>query len=399
MNQLISWPAYIVGAKTLLVAILLTTTLTASTCQPTTAHPPVTTALASTSPADVPGSHEKALNHMLRGFQRDLTKLIPAVIEDSASRRAGELVQVYFVADTVAVLNHITPANIKPGKPLEALADKPMLTINEFLTLAAGLYRADFRYQLDRDELAISALDTATAGQRQVYRYRLTVPVLATGRLNPQVQLEARDTLAIFALVYTDSNGKVLATRMQNMLRNGTTFVPPAPAPVGPTPVPPQPNDTTTTTPVAMIDWTPGHKTEIALAYANALANETTDAQFARIKAEYDVLFDPSGFVTVTTKDGKEQRLERQVFLAQARQSKKSYTLDAVTLVKFDQFRQNAQGKRFCRITTYHDVKQFAEQMPVPGLVTSAGQMPVVDPPASPAYWQIRNYTGCSLII
>ena len=374
-----------------------------------------------TAPADGPRSHNKALNNMLKGFERDLRALQPSLGQNPTGNKATDFIKVYFEADTVGIVNHVMPANIRPDKALELLADKATLKPLELMKLLGGVYKSDFVYELDRDEMIITALDSLKEDVRQVHRYRLTVPVRVAGKPNRALQVEVKDTLDVYALVYSDGKRAVRYARMQGIQRKGEPVAPPTPirptpptpvppvptppAPVPPTPVPPVPTPPTPPVPVptppapaptGMLTWTPAQKATAVLQTANRLAQNVPDAEYEQAKTDFDVLFDPSGYVSVLTKDGKTLRLERRAFLGRARQQKTQYDLINSSMAFYDQFRDNSRGKPFCRITTYHDVTTFdAQQLPQSANVSTAGYVPVRQKPqnAPATYWQLTAIT------
>ena len=359
---------------------------------------------------NIPGTHERALSKMLKGFEHDLNELIPLLVTNPTAPKAKDFVQVYFASDSASVVNHITPPNVRTNNVLDPMVNHPMLRIGDFLKLASGLYRQDFDYDLDLGNLQKTIIDSTgdVAEDRLVHRYRLTLPVRVSGRANAGLQLEVKDALDVYALLYSDTRRKIRTVRIQTIVRSGTIIVPPTPTPrpqptPDPKPQPPTPDpkpQPTPPTPVVvnstMLDLPIKQKFDLALSDIGSLKAGVNDEQFAKIRANADVLFDPSGFVTVLTKDGQSLRLPRPAFYDRARKSKASYELKELNVVQFDQFRENEFGKWFCRSTAYLGVTRFdAQQMPVPTRVSTAGRMPVEgkSPSAQGAYWQLVELT------
>ncbi|MFN8348783.1 MAG: hypothetical protein U0X91_27540 [Spirosomataceae bacterium] len=343
---------------------------------------------------DIPSAHERTLDGMLKSYQRELNALVPVLTKDPNSKKAKEFVQVYFMADTVSILNHITPGNVKPDKALEPLADKTTLRVGEFLKLAGGMYKKGFKYELDRDAVEFKALDSTSTKDRFVHRYRLTTPVKVQGSLNAQLQVEVQDTLDIYASVYSDGKRNVRYARIQTMVRKGSSLVPaPAPTPDKPEPkTEPQPAPDVN---AALIDWPIERKVEAVLASLKILSAGATEEQFDKIKDDAAVIFGPSGYVNLETKDGQKLRLPRVGFLMRARDTKAAYELKQSTLVQYDQFRENSLSNWFCRSTTYHEVSRFDKGAPVPAKVTSVQRMPMMTkaPTSKKSYWQIVELT------
>ena len=146
---------------------------------------------------------------------------------------------------------------------------------------------------------------------------------------------------------------------------------------------------------VALIDLPAKEKVDTVLAKLKTLQNEISDEEFLQIKNDTDILFSPSGYINLETKEGEALRLTRAEFLDRTRGERADYQLIKSTLVHYDLFRENALGKRFCRSTTYHDVIQFEKEMPVSEKVTSVQRKPVIAkaPTANEDYWQIIELT------
>lgn len=387
-----------IGSAALLVMLIQATLLALPTPRPSLVHTSRQAVDSTRYAAEFPRSHHKAISRMLKGFQRDLLALLPLVRVNPGNTKAQGFVQVYFVSDSVGIANHITPSNVQPDKALEPLARKATLNPKEFLTLLAGLYLTDVDYDLDRDKMKLTSIDSLKEEYRQVYGYRVTLPVRVVGKPNAQVQMDGNDSLAIFVQVYSDNKRAVRYARMQSIQHATGVVVPPAPIPPtpNPNPKPPTPvNPVPTPAPAtALLNYTPAQKIAAVLQTANRLGQHVSDAEFEQMKANFDLLFDPSGFVTLNTKDGKILQLERQAFLIRARQQKAQYDWQKTKLAHYDEFRDNSRGKPHCRITTYHDVTQFdGQQLPVSANVTTASYVPVHDKPqnAPTDYWQLAQ--------
>jgi hypothetical protein len=335
--------------------------------------------------SDIPGAHERTLETLLKSYQREMNTLIPLVSKDPNTKKVRDFVQLFFMSDTATVVNHITPGNLKPDKALEPLAEKNTLRVGEFLKLAGGLYKKGFKYALDRDELTMDALDSIKAKDRLIHRYRITLPVLVQGRPSAQLQVEVQDTLDVYASVYSDGKQNIRYARIQTIVRKGTPVI----APVAPEPEPkPQPVPDVKTT---LIDLPVQQKVHAFSQSLKTLEKDVSDEQFEKILEEMGQLFDPSGYVSLTTKSGDTLRLPQVGFYQRVRAAKSSYEVKNTTLVLFDQFRQNSQGKWFCRSTTYHDVSRFDKENPVPARVTSTPRMPMLAkaPTGRGSYWQL----------
>jgi hypothetical protein len=115
---------------------------------------------------------------------------------------------------------------------------------------------------------------------------------------------------------------------------------------------------------------------------------QLTEQQIEKMKKDFEVLFDESGFVTVKTKDGQTLRLARKALLSRAAKNKTQYEVVEAKFGKFDQFRQNSRDEYFCRLTTVSNVTKFENNLPI-GNTTVAARMPVKGEAPAKEYWKI----------
>lgn len=349
---------------------------------------------------DVPGSHERTIYKLLKSYERELNLLVPELTKAPKSANPEEFAQVYFISDSTMVVNHIMPQNISAPKEVAGLATKEMLKISDFIKLAAGLYQNDFEYEIDRDELVIQALTDTEDEKRYIHQYRLSMPIKIKGKINGQINVEFKKDVDMFVLVFVDSKRTVKYAKIQAIQYQENKNVPALPGEEKvmptPTPIPTQ----TLPTPTAVIDqrkaptvmemtnWLPAQKQAAVLESTAKAANGATEDEIEKMKKEFEVLFDESGFVTLKTKDGQTLRLARKALLSRAAKNKTQYEVVEGQFGKFDQFRQNSRDEYFCRLTTVSNVSKFENNLPV-GNTTVAPRMPVKGDAPAKEYWKI----------
>lgn len=347
---------------------------------------------------DIPGAHERTIHKLLKSYERELNLLVPELAKAPKSANPKEFAQVYFISDSTMVVNHIMPENINAPKEVADLAGKANLKISDFIKLAAGLYKSDFEYEIDRDELVIQALTDTDDEKRYIHQYRLSMPIKMKGKINGQINVEFKKDIDMFVLVYVDSKRTVKYAKIQAMQYQDNKSVPALPGdekviPVPlPTPTPVSPPTTVeprkAPTAVEMTNWLPAQKQAAVLELATKAANGATEEEIEKMKKDFEVLFDESGFVTVKTKDGQSLRLARKALLSRAAKNKTQYEVVEAKFGKFDQFRQNSRDEYFCRLTTVSNVSKFENNLPV-GNTTFAPKMPVKGEAPAKEYWKI----------
>ena len=347
---------------------------------------------------DIPGAHERTIHKLLKSYERELNLLVPELAKAPRSANSKEFAQVYFISDSTMVVNHIVPKNVNAPKEVADLAGKEMLKISDFIKLAAGLYKSDFEYEIDRDELVIQALTDTDDEKRYIYQYRLSMPIKMKGKINGQINVEFKKDIDMFVLVYVDSKRTVKYAKIQTMQYQDNKNIPalpkdekviPVPTPV-PTPVTPPTTIEPRKAPTAMemTNWLPAQKQAAVLELAAKAANGATEDEIEKMKKDFEVLFDESGFVTVNTKDGQTLRLARKALLSRAAKNKAQYEVTEAKFGKFDQFRQNSRDEYFCRLTTVSNVSKFENNLPI-GNTTVAARMPVKGEAPAKEYWKI----------
>lgn len=351
---------------------------------------------------DIPNAHERTIHKLLKSYERELNILIPELAKAPKSANANEFAQVYFITDSTMVINHITPQNINAPKDVANLAEKDMLRISDFIKLAAGLYKSDFEYEIVRDELVIQALTDTEDEKRYIYQYRLSMPIRIKGKINGQINVEFKKDVDMFVLVYVDSKRTVKYAKIQAMQYQDNKNVPalpgdekaiqvPTPVPVtAPTLVTPPATIEPRKAPNAMemTNWSPSQKQAAVIELTAKAANGATEEEIEKMKKDFEVLFDESGFVTINTKDGQSLRLARKALLSRAAKNKTQYEVVEGKFGKFDQFRQNSRDEYFCRLTTISNVSKFENNLPI-GNTTVALRMPVKGDAPAQDYWKI----------
>jgi hypothetical protein len=347
---------------------------------------------------DIPGAHERTIHKLLKSYERELNLLVPELAKAPKSANPKEYAQVYFISDSTMVVNHIMPENINAPKEVADLAGKASLKISDFIKLAAGLYKSDFEYEIDRDELVIQALTDTDDEKRYIHQYRLSMPIKMKGKINGQINVEFKKDVDMFVLVYVDSKRTVKYAKIQAMQYQDNKSVPALPGdekviPVTPPVVAPVTPPATidprkAPTAMEMTNWLPAQKQAAVLELATKAANGATEDEIEKMKKDFEVLFDESGFVTVKTKDGQSLRLARKALLSRAAKNRTQYEVVESKFGKFDQFRQNSRDEYFCRLTTVSNVSKFENNLPI-GTTTVAPRMPVKGEAPAKEYWKI----------
>ncbi len=343
---------------------------------------------------DIPNAHEKTIHKLLKSYERELNILVPELAKAPKSANPKEFSQVYFISDSTMVVNHITPDNINAPKDVAGLAGKGSLKISDFVKLAAGLYKNDFEYKIDREELVIQALTDTDDEKRYIYQYRLSMPIKLKGKINGQINVEFKKDIDMFVLVYVDSKRTVKYAKIQAMQYQDNKNVPPLPGdekviPVPtPDPVPTPVDPRKAPTVIEMTNWLPAQKQAAVLEFVAKAAQGASSDEIEKMKKDFEVLFDESGFVTVKTKDGQLLRLARKALLSRAAKNKAQYEVVEGKFGKFDQFRQNSRDEYFCQLTTVSNVTKFENNLPI-GNTTVASRMPVKGEAPAKEYWKI----------
>lgn len=338
---------------------------------------------------DIPNAHERTIHKLLKSYERELNLLVLELTKAPKSVNPKEFVQVYFISDSTMVVNHIMPQNVNAPKEVADLAGKEILKISDFIKLAAGLYKSDFEYEIDRDELVIQALTDTDDEKRYIHQYRLSMPIKMRGKINGQMNVEFRKDVDMFVLVYVDSKRTVKYAKIQAMQYQDNKNVPVMPGNEKVIPIPLiTPPTTVDPTIMEMTNWLPAQKQAAVLELTTKAANGATENEIEKMKKDFEVLFDESGFVTVKTKEGQSLRLARKALLSRAAKNKTKYEVVEGKFGKFDQFRQNSRDEYFCRLTTISNVSKFENNLPI-GNKTIAARMPVKGEAPAKEYWKI----------
>lgn len=346
---------------------------------------------------DIPNAHERTIHKLLKSYERELNLVVAELAKAPKSANPKEFAQVYFISDSTLVVNHITPENINAPKDVAALATKENLKISDFVKLAAGMYKSDFEYSVDRDELAIQALSDTDDEKRYIYQYRLSMPIHIKGKVNGQINVEFKKDIDMYVLVYVDSKRTVKYAKIQAMQYQDNKNIPalpgdekvvPTPTPVVPVPTPTPLDPRKAPTVTEMTNWLPAQKQAAVLELTSKAAQGTSDEELDKMKKYFEVLFDESGFVTIKTKEGQTIRLARKALLSRAAKTKAQYEVLEGKFGKFDQFRQNSRDEYFCQLTTVSNVTKFENNLPI-GNTTVASRMPVKGEAPAKEYWKI----------
>jgi hypothetical protein len=314
---------------------------------------------------DIPSTHERAMDKMLRTYQKDLNLLIPILVKEPSNKKGKEFLELYFIDDSIVVANHVMPGKVKTDKNIEDLAIRNTLKPSELLFLISGTYKQSFKFNLDRDEVEYTRLSSTAL----LSQYKVTLPLYLNGHVNNEVSVELRDTLTFITEVFTDSKQNISSVKIKSILHKGNPFFHPEPYPQKVEPVLTR-ND-------SIIDWSPEKKIQTFLGFIKMVKEGKIEQNtLDQIDSTNEILFDASGFVSVITKEGTLLQLSKDSFLKRVAEKKTNYELINTSISLYDQFRKNEYGRWFCRITTYHDVERFESGEIVAGKITSVLRMP-----------------------
>lgn len=313
---------------------------------------------------DIVNSHEKAIDKMLKAYQKDLNTLIPLLVKDPSSKKNIEFVHFYFVNDSVLVANHVMPGRVKTDKSVEHLAELNSFKPSELLSLIAGTYQQSFKFQLNKDAIEYKRL--SSTGKKN--QYKVTLPLYLEGHINNAVSVELYDTLTFITDVNFDIKQNVNSVKISSILHKGNLIHQE------------QTPEIVKSNPVVLdsiIDWSPEKKIKAFMSFVDAVKDEkVTKDTLEKIEATNDILFDASGYINLISKEGKSIQLSKEDFLKRVATTKGNYELLNSSISLYDLFRKNEYGKWFCRITTYHDVQRFEQNEIVAGKITTVLRMP-----------------------
>ncbi|WP_166553641.1 hypothetical protein [Cellulophaga sp. BC115SP] len=325
---------------------------------------------------DIPGSHERALNNLLKAYQKEINLLVPMVVADPSAKKAKDFVALFFSADTCSVVNHGIPANLKPEKKIESIVDKATFKASEMIKVYSSIYKKGFTYELNRDDLVIESLDSIIQkSPRLVFTYQVKVPLSLEGKLSNQLSSNVLDTLNFETVVYTDSKNNVKFVKINRITRAGERL--PITINPGPTPTPtPKPKPEIVEEEL-VVDWSAEKKVKSFLALAKTLQNTASaDSAYAKYELIHKELFSTSSFVKMIKKDGTTDELALDGFVNLLKGKKMNFDLVSSNFTYFDNFRKDSMGMMFCRATTYHNVSKFEKGAPISENQSTAERMP-----------------------
>lgn len=314
---------------------------------------------------DILSTHERAMNKMLKEYQKDLNLLIPSLVKEPSNKKNSEFVNLYFTSDSVLIANHVMPGKIKTDKSVEHLAERNSFKPSELIALVTGTYKQSFKLALNKDEVEYTRI-SSTSKKTQ---YKVTLPLYLEGHVNNEVFVELYDTLTFITDVNLDVKQNIQSVKISSILHKGNLN--------NSDQVVPQvvkPNFIATD---SIIDWSPEKKIQAFLSFMKVIKDEkVTKDTLDKIDSTNDILFDPSGFISLIAKDGKTIQLNKEDFLKRVATTKGNYELLNSSISLYDLFRKNEYGKWFCRITTYHEVQRFEQNEIVAGKITTVVRMP-----------------------
>ncbi len=326
-----------------------------------------------TEPSEIPPAHTKLINTTLKLYQKEWNKLI----RSNDSTKVAGLVKVFFEKDSEVVqVAHLIPDNLKPANSLVSLLEKPLLKPSESLRLVQVLYHGKGTLELDRDEMSINALDSASKEEALVSTYRVQVPVAFTGSMG-DISVEKEDTLQFFFRVFNDTKRKVKFALITHILSK-TTLMPPIPV-----------------APIPLIDWSVDKKITAILSHLASIDSTTSEDKIMAIEDAMKVFLTPSAFFTIQDNKGNSKQYNLTSLLHFLRKNPSVLVFKKSTLNLLDSFRLQSNKKWYCRTTVYHDVERFNEKTPIPAKVTSVGRvlMPQQAPTKQDSYWMVYSLT------
>ncbi|MEA5404398.1 hypothetical protein VB776_15805 [Arcicella sp. DC2W] len=324
--------------------------------------------LSSLAQDSIPKPHKKALDKMLIAYQKELIRIIPILVKKPSIQKETTFISTFFTTDSVKIVNHLIPGMIKTDPNVDNLVSKSPLKASEFIKLIAGTYKMAFNYRLNSQSISLIRIDSLLLKKQKIYQYKQTVCLVLIGKPHERMDIEVNDTLNFITEIVEDSKLNILSTKISGINHKNTVSTV---------------ADTTNKELVIVnnndiIDWSPEKKVKTFLGYLTILKdkNEKDSTSINKMILESNLIFDTSGYVNLTTKDGKNMRLTREKFLQQVLENKNSYEFNYAKISLYDNFRKSEFDKWFCRITTFHEVVQFEGENPVTNKVTSVSSMP-----------------------
>ena len=341
--------------------------------------------LSSLTQDSIPKPHKKALDKMLNAYQKELIRMIPILVKKPSVQKETTFISTFFTTDSVKIVNHLIPGMIKTDSNVDNLVSKSPLEASEFIKLTVGTYKIAFNYRLRNQSTSLLSIDSLLLKKQKVYKYKQTMCLAFTGKPHERMAVEINDTLNFITEIVEDSKLNILSTKISGVNHKNTVS---------------NISDTTnkeliTVNSDNIIDWSPEKKVKTFLGYLTILKdkNEKDSTSINKMILESNLIFDTSGYVNLTTKDGKNVQLTREKFLQQVLENKNSYEFNYAKISLYDNFRKSEFDKWFCRITTFHEVVQFEGENPVTNKVTSVSSMPVNGdcPSTKGGYYQLAE--------
>lgn len=312
----------------------------------------------------IPQAHKKALEKMTNSYQKELNRVIPLLVKNAANQQGTFFTNTFFLNDDVQITNHLIPRSVKADEKVVHLIDKKILNPLEFISLIAGSYKLKFSYKLKNQANVLQSIDSSAL----VYRYQQRMFLTITGQPHERMSIELNDTLNFITEINTDIKHRILSTKIVSIQQTDTSYIKPDSTKI----------DVIATNEESIIDWNPEKKLKTFIGYLTLLKDDkdSTSQKLDKIIADCNSIFDLSGFVNLTTKEGKNLRIAREEFLRQVFETKNEYVFNFSKISLYDNFRKDEFNKWFCRITTFHEVAQFDDSNPIATKVTSVASMP-----------------------
>ena len=322
---------------------------------------------------EIPSSHLKTINKTLGGLESELKNAVK-------TQKGEDLSKVFFENENTIIANHIVPENVKANKNIEALASKPLLKPNEFVQLLVGLYKGSgFAYEFIYDENEINLIDSANEKSQFVHNYKLPSKISVSGVINEQVQANFQKEVDLYITVFSDSKGAAKHCKIVGITLKGK----PLPKKIE------QPDNT-----LEVIDLSAIQKIEKLKGIFEKINTSTTEAQLEDIEKNFQGLISPSGAIRIVEGENiKSYDIISFIHLLKKQTMNLNYLHSS--LILYDLYERNDQGKWFSRATTYHEVNRFDKGIPIPNKITKTDHVPMLSksPSKKESYWLIFNMT------
>ena len=318
-----------------------------------------------------PNSHLKVIYKTLGSLEAELKNAVK-------SQKGDDLSKVYFDNENTIITNYIVPENVKPNKNIEAIANKPLLNPNEFVTLLIGLYKgAGFAYEYSYDENTMTSVESPAEKSQFVHTYKIPSKVSIAGVVS-ELQANFQREIDLYITVYSDSKGTAKHCKIAGVMPKGK-------------PLPKQIEKPETN---EVIDLAPTQKIEKIKAIFDKIVPTTTEEQLDDIEKDLQGLMSASGAIRLVQGETT-QSYTITTFIHLLKKQPLALNYVHASLILYDNYERNEQAKWFARATTYHEVSRFDKGMPIPSKVTKTEHVPMLgkSPSKKESYWLVFSLT------